>query len=338
LKTPRLPLVAIGFAAIIALAYACASGDDPESSTRERLVFTLGVGDLDRRQLVYWDINDESKEQIAEGVTDRLPTALAESSAVPIEFHAGAADQDLKIWTTADDKFASIGPGSGGAAGPNGSHAYCVESGRQVLARSGSTDEGVVVHDWQRERGCADMAWSGDGRLAFVDVDPSDATGDPRLALFVFDFEHGTTITPLSGHTGGAGPIGWSADSTSIAVTFGGVSSAILDANSGEVLTTFDAELALFSPRDASMLLTLSRRAGVAELTVVRSGAPVASLELRDPDGGLAWSPMGDAVAIVDLFGVHQWNWEDDDLVTLYAADLPDEILGPSVLWLSERE
>jgi len=236
-----------------------------------------------------------------------------------------------------------VGTGRGPRLSGNGLFAYCDARGRLVRSNVNDPHAVTIIYDLHAITSCPDIAWSNDGRLAFIAPRGSGPTSGNGLALYI-SYEDSVRPIDLPTNITGYAAISWSNDGRRVAVFADEVGIVYVDLeNSG--INVVDLPLrtqqSAFSPKSVTLLAAVSSRNGQTSLDVYENAQLVEELPLDTPtqfDAAFAWSPDGESIAVSTPHQLKAWKWRTgEESLALSKDPATDQRILPALAWLSSE-
>ncbi len=297
------------------------------------VVTTSGAqgGELHKLNLV----TGEDEVLVHDVFADQLPTSLAGRQLLVAETSFSSAEPStfgLQLVDLDNGGTSYIGRGIGGAAGPDGSLAYC---NRGSLIVHTTTTSALEFHGVVSATSCVTLAWNDRGELAFIAADGPGSV----LSLHIVKSGRQVEQVAISGaHT--ADNISWSRDDRSVAFESDGrLINVNLDKKTSAIGSQVDAPL--YSPSVDGTLAWVDP-SDMRALTVdvgLPDGPVKATIRLAASSShAISWSPDGAWLGIASFNGnnvVTIWNWKNGERRELLRnSSLPKyQIIAPWLLW-----
>lgn len=314
------------FVLAVACGIASVACGAPQSGTRQQLHGRLAVvrgpvAASDRGNLTVISLQDNSSKTVAASVSaNDTPTYSSGAGTLlavryapgPSAYAPGLSEimsYDLRAGTERKVMDGRRPSAYGDAL------AFCDQEGRLVVMDM-RTRAISVVADLHRSSGCAPLAWSHDGRLAFVDFSPLGARPPAPTALFVRGRGGDIRELAIPEARFGAVTISWSSDDKYIAISADGRQIIVKDSATGVTSDILTGDWAAYAP-SGSRLAVLQYRdlPETASITVYEGSIITGKRDLGYAGRlGMDWiSSDAIALALSDSFAI--WRLRDNEFV-----------------------
>lgn len=282
----------------------------------------LVSGDLtasDRGDLVVIPLSGGAMNVLGSGVSANSPLAYSSADHAILGVSIAGQTPQISSYRLGERTWTKIIDGRKPLLSNTNRLAFCDPDGRLTVMDLITGAATVVASLWSFSS-CTPMAWSQDGRLAFVERTPLGSPGGPGpIALFIRNPDGAMKELPVPEALSlGISAVSWSADGERIALSAPKRQIVVKDANTGETVSSFRGDLARYAP-DQDKLAVLHHANLESDASIeVYAGS---SLESQRKFGkirrlGFDWVAGGNAIVVAMDDSIGFWRLRPDNLVT----------------------